>query len=116
MSTALSPAPALSLPQMEILKAFKEHLTRDPERNISPFSDDRVIRYHTAIQEYDVPDIHREARQRIREAIQGIQKGSPSQVVILVGDPGMGKTHLINYFRLPEPARELNYVLVGNAN
>src|SRR5947209_4797318 len=116
MSTAPSPPPPLTLQQMEVLKAFKEHLTREKDRNVSPFSDDGVIRYHTPIQAYDVPDIHREVRDRIHEVIGGIHEGRPSQVIILAGPPGMGKSHLLNYFRLPGPAREMDYVLAGNAN
>lgn len=99
-----------------VLKELKELLNRDEERNVTPFTDDRIVRYHTRIEEHDVPEIHREARQCIRDQVAGLHRGRPSQVVILAGDPGVGKSHLINYFRLPQVAEELGYVLVCNSN
>jgi hypothetical protein len=75
-----------------------------------------VIRYDSKVTDYDVPDIHREARERIAAILNGIHQGGASQVVILAGDPGMGKSHLINSFRSPKEADALGYVLVGNSN
>jgi hypothetical protein len=115
MSTA-AVEPTQELTRLEILRAFKMRLGKNPERNISPFAKDRVIRYFTDVQECDVPAIHQEVRELIEQTIQGIHEGLPSQVVILAGAPGMGKSHLLNYFRSPKWADELGYVFVGNSN
>jgi hypothetical protein len=105
------------LARLEILRKFKRHFGgKDENRNISPFTLDRVIRYSTDVRDCDVPEIHREARGLIQETIAGIRQGHPSQVVILAGQPGMGKSHLINYFRSADLAEKLGYVLVCNSN
>jgi hypothetical protein len=118
MTTATAPAaaPANELSRLELLRAYKERLVKGGEVNLSPFALDRVIRYDSDVDRFDVPDIHRDARDRIAKIIKGIHEGHDSQVVILAGDPGMGKSHLINHFRAPEVADELGYVLVGNSN
>src|SRR5258708_6156453 len=108
------------LERLEILRAFKKHLARRDaqghEANISPFTEGRVLGYGTAVADCDVPDIHREVRDLIVQTLTGIHQGVPSQVVILAGAPGMGKSHLINHFRSPKLAEELGYVLVCNSN
>src|SRR5437899_1244395 len=112
MNTVTTPKQTEELTRLEILQAFKKHLSRKEEVNVSPFTEDRVIRYDTPVDAYDIPDIHRKVRDLICETLRGIRHGQPSQVVILAGNPGMGKTHLINHFRSPEMAKELGYVLV----
>jgi hypothetical protein len=116
----MSPTSPLSekeeLTRLELLHEFKKHFGSDPRVNRSPFTEGRVVRYDTDVQPWDVPEIHREVRAAVTEIIQGIHKGNPSQVVILAGPPGMGKSHLINWFRSPQRAEELGYVLVCNAN
>ena len=114
--TTTAPAPSNELTRLETLRAFKERLVQGGDVNLSPFALDRVIRYDSDVGRYDVPDIHRDARERIAKIIKGIHQGHDSQVVILAGDPGMGKSHLINHFRDPQVADELGYVLVGNSN
>jgi hypothetical protein len=109
-------APANELTRLELLRAYKERLVKGGDVNLSPFALDRVIRYDSDVGHYDVPDIHRDARDRIAKIIKGIHQGHDSQVVILAGDPGMGKSHLINHFRAPQVADDLGYVLVGNSN
>jgi hypothetical protein len=117
MEVAMNPAmPTLDPQHWQVLKDLKELLNQDEERNVTPFTDDRIVRYHTPVEEQDVPEIHREARQCIRDLITGLHRGRPSQVVMLAGDPGMGKSHLVNYFRQPKVAEELGYVLVCNSN
>jgi hypothetical protein len=103
------------LVRLEILRAFKKHLVQDGG-NVSPFSSDLVIRYHTKVDDWDIPDIHKDVRDVIEQSISDIRKGQPSQVVILAGNPGMGKSHIINFFRSRELADRLGYVLVGNSN
>jgi hypothetical protein len=115
MSTA-AVEPSRELSRLEILRAFKARLGENRERNVSPFAKDRVICYHTGVQDCDVPAIHHEVRELIEETVKGIHEGLPSQVVILAGNPGMGKSHLLNHFRSAKRADELGYVFVGNSN
>lgn len=49
---------------------------------------------------YDVPDINRTASTRCQESIEAIQKGNQSRGLILHGEPGSGKTHLLQRLRL----------------
>src|SRR5262245_51860700 len=106
----------VQLARLETLRAYKERLVRPGGVNLSPFAPDRVIRYDSNVQDYDVPDIHRAVRDQITKTVAEIHQGHPSKVVILAGDPGMGKSHLINHFRDPKRADELGYVLVCNSN
>jgi hypothetical protein len=115
MNTTTAPRQSEELARLEILRAYKKHMMRDGA-NVSPFTADRIIRYDTDVRAYDVPDIHCKVRDLIRRTLSDIQKGQPSQVVILAGGPGMGKSHLINYFRSLAVADELGYVLVCNSN
>lgn len=102
MTTPDAHGPSAELTRLELLRAYKERLVKGGDVNLSPFALDRVIRYDSDVGSYDVPDIHREARDRIAKIIKGIHQGHDSQVVILAGNPGMGKSHLINHFRSPE--------------
>jgi hypothetical protein len=114
MSTA--PAPTNELTRLQLLRSYKERLVRHGDVNLSPFSLARVVRYDSDVRRYDVPDIHRDARERIAKIIKAIHQGHDSQVVILAGNPGMGKSHLINHFRSPEVSEDMGYVLVCNSN
>jgi hypothetical protein len=107
MTPATAPAPADELNRLELLQTYKERLVKGGDVNLSPFVLDRMIRYDSDVRRYDVPDIHREVRDRIAKIIHRIHQGHDSQVVILAGDPGMGKSHLISHFRSPEQAEEL---------
>jgi hypothetical protein len=116
MTSVTAQGPANELTRLELLRSYKERLVKGGDVNLSPFALDRVVRYDSDVGLYDVPDIHREARERIAKIIKGIHQGRDSQVVILAGAPGMGKSHLINHFRAQQVADELGYVLVGNSN
>jgi hypothetical protein len=111
-----SPRKSDELTRLEILRAFKKQFAGDGKRNHCPFEEDRVVRYHTRVQEWDVPEIHHEVRAAIKKSLHSLHQGQPSQVVILAGEPGMGKSHLLNFFRSPERSRELGYVFVCNSN
>jgi hypothetical protein len=75
-----------------------------------------VVRYHTDVAPLDVPEIHHEVRDAIQANLQAIRRGEVSRVVILAGEPGMGKSHLINHFRDAKRAADSGYVLVCNSN
>jgi hypothetical protein len=104
------------LSHLEVLRAYKAHFGRDERKNLSPFALDQVVGYATDIGTRDVPEIHAAVRQRIREAVESVRGGHGSQILILAGNPGMGKSHLVNWFRSRERGEELGYVLVGNSN
>jgi hypothetical protein len=104
------------LTRLEILRGFKKHFAGDGNRNRSPFEEGRVVGYGTDIDPWDVPEIHHTVRETIQEHLRAIHQGKPSQVVILAGEPGMGKSHLLNYFRSSKRADELGYVFVCNSN
>jgi hypothetical protein len=120
METVMNPSNDASAEQdllrLEVLRSYKMRFGRDPDFNISPFSTDAVTRYHTNVSDTDIPTIHRLVRERIETIIKEMHQGQVSQVVILTGNPGMGKTHLINCFRDLKKAEALRYVLVCNSN
>src|ERR1700724_1569429 len=116
MSTTTALPQSEELTRLEILRAFKKHFAGKGDQNVSPFADDQVVRYSTDVPPLDVPEIHKEVRQSIEANLAAVHRGEASRVVILAGEPGMGKSHLINYFRDAKKADELGYVLVCNSN
>jgi hypothetical protein len=118
MSTLAPPSSETTheLTRLGILQAFKTHFVGDGTANRSPFAADRVVRYETQVQSLDVPVIHHTVRETIVETIKAIQRGETSKVVILAGEAGMGKSHIINWFRSPQLGDELGYIFVGNSN
>jgi hypothetical protein len=116
MSSSAESHPSPELLHLEVIRAFKQRFGKDPRFNVTPFGEDGIVRYHTDVSGYDVPAIHHQVRERIEEIIGGIHQGAASQVVILAGSPGMGKSHLINCFRPRAKQEQLGYVLVCNAN
>ncbi len=121
MKTALS-APVVDTPhqdelnRLEILRSYKTLFGGDGTANRSPFAEHRVVCYDTNVAPWDVPEIYREARDSITQALGELHRNHLPNVVVLAGEPGMGKSHLINHFRNPELQKELGYVLVGNSN
>jgi hypothetical protein len=111
----LSPHDA-ELARLEILHAYKRHFGRDERVNRSPFEQGQIVRYFDDVRAQDVPEIHQQVRQGIQDIVAQVRRGDGSRIVILAGEPGMGKSHLINFFRSPEQARQAGYVLVGNSN
>jgi hypothetical protein len=109
-------APEAELAHLEVLRTYKRRFGKDPKINLSPFERDQIVRLDTDVGVQDVPEIHQEVRQRIAEAVTQVRAGHDSQIVILAGQPGMGKSHLINHFRSTEVAKAGGYVLVGNSN
>src|SRR5260370_1253152 len=96
-STAI-PAHQDELDRLEILRAYKKLFAGDGTTNRSPFAEDRVVRYDTAVDAWDVPQIHEPVRIAIQDAIAELHQGQSSRVVIFAGQIGMGKSHLLNHF------------------
>jgi hypothetical protein len=105
------------LQRVEVLQAFKRRMPQSGvAENVSPF-DDRVTTAHGNIAGSDLPEIHSEVRQRIKQIIEVVRNGEKkSQVVLLAGDAGTGKTHLLRTFQAPALTEELDYVYVGGSN
>jgi len=101
---------------LQLLAEYKQHFARHGDHNESPFVRDQIVRYDTDVRACDVPAIHQRTRQRIEEILTEMRHGIGSQVILLTGNPGAGKSHLINCFRDAERARQLGYVLVCNSN
>ena len=100
--------------RLEILTRFKQHYQGLGNR--SPFHDHQVIQYATDVRPLHVSDIHQDVRERLLAGIRAVREDDASKVVILAGDPGLGKTHLINTLRDPELARKHEYLLVFDSN
>ena len=100
--------------RLEVLKSFKERFQR--RKNVSPFHDHQVIQYHTNITPLHVTQIHADVRQRVLDAITEVREQRTSKVVILAGDPGLGKTHLLHNLRDPKLSDEHQFVLVFDSN
>jgi hypothetical protein len=105
------------LQRLEVLHAFKRRMPQSTAfRNVSPF-DDRVSTAHDEGTAADLPEIHADVRRRIRDTIEAVRAGEKkSQVILLAGEPGTGKTHLLRTFQPPELADELGYIYVGGSN
>jgi hypothetical protein len=121
MTSTIDPSASASahqdeLDRLEILRAYKKLFAGDGTANRSPFAEDRVVRYDTAVDAWDVPEIHEPVRLAIQDAIAELHQGQSSRVVIFAGQVGMGKSHLLNHFRRPKLQQELGYVYVGNNN
>jgi hypothetical protein len=102
--------------RLEVLRTYKVRFGQNPDFNCSPFTQDHIIRYRTKVGEYDVTSIHQRVRETVDKSLKEIRQGNVSQVGILTGNPGMGKTHLINSYRESEKQKTLSYVLVCNSN
>jgi hypothetical protein len=102
---------------LDVLQAFKRRMPRaDADENISPF-DDRISTAHGKAGGGDLSEIHAEVRHRIKHAIETVRDNDrKSQVILLAGDAGTGKTHLLRTFQSPELADEVGYVFVGGSN
>src|SRR5690348_15361872 len=111
----MSPSPVL--PRLEVLQAFKRRMPRlDAAENVSPF-DDRITTAHGSVAGYDLAEIHADVRRRVQHTVEDVRDGKKSsQVILLAGDPGTGKTHLLRAFRSAELADEVGYVYVGGSN
>ncbi len=105
------------LNRLEVLMQFK---TRMPSKelglNISPF-DDQVTTAAGDVTAYDLRGIHPEVRQYIETTLADVRHGrKKSQVILLSGDAGSGKTHLLRTFQSPLRAEEVGYIYVGGSN
>ncbi len=112
-STPINEADREEKDRLKILCAYKQHFGGDRTANRSPFSE-RVVRYDTDVAAWDVPEIHSEVRKAIEKILGELHQGQSSRVVIFAGPVGMGKSHILNWFRNPEQQKALDYISVSN--
>ncbi|MCS6863508.1 MAG: hypothetical protein RMJ56_00120 [Gemmataceae bacterium] len=112
MSDSLVSTP---LQQWELLREFKIRMLRPGGENLSPFAE-RVATYREDTKDVDVSEIHASVRQSILDQIHAVQQQRRSQIVLLAGRAGAGKTHLLRYFARPEIAEENQYIFVSGSN
>ncbi len=105
----------LVLTRLELLREFKLRRLRSGGENESPFTD-RVVTAQATINSADVEELHREVRENIEQQIAIVRKEQRSQVVLLSGAAGAGKSHLLRYFAQPKVAEEGGYLFVNGAN
>jgi hypothetical protein len=105
------------LVQMELLREFKRRMPQTaPAVNISPF-DARVSTAAGGPDGGDVADLHAEVRAYITDAITTVRDGKKqSQVILLSGGAGTGKTHLLRTFQTPEAMAACGHIFVGGSN
>jgi hypothetical protein len=104
------------LNRLQILHGFKQLLGRKGQTNVTPFTEQRVVTYATDVRPLDVPEIHAEQRQLIEGTLKEVAERQTAKVIILAGGPGMGKSHLLNCFRLPVSEQKGQYVFVSSSN
>jgi hypothetical protein len=105
------------LKRLQVLRAFKQRMPQaELAENVSPF-DDRIIRCHGTVTAFDLAGIHAAVRHRIAHTIKAVHRGDrKSQVILLAGDAGTGKSHLLRTFQTPEMTDQLGFVYVGGSN
>lgn len=103
--------------RQELLLAFKRQMaSRDPTGNVSPFANRHVVGYASDVAADDVPDIHGEVRQAITDLLKRVRQGDAAQIVILAGEPGMGKSHILRHFCRPGVCEDLGLIAVSRSN
>ncbi len=102
---------------LEVLREFKRRMPRtNPDVNVSPF-DDRVSTSAGGPLSSDLSDMHSGVRAHIRDTISAVKNGKKqSQVILLSGNAGVGKTHLLRTFQTAEAMEQLGHICVGGSN
>lgn len=109
--------PEDSLDRLEVLREFKRRMPQTVwDTNVSPF-DDRVSTAAGGPTAADLPDMHAGVRTLIRDTIADVGAGRrQSQVILISGAAGTGKTHLLRTFQTPAAVAELGHLFVGGSN
>jgi energy-coupling factor transporter ATP-binding protein EcfA2 len=90
-------------------------MLRPGGENLSPFAD-RVARSHGSDESDESFGLHSEVRDRIVRQIAAIHEHQRSEVILLSGEAGAGKTHLLRHFAQSSVAEANGYVFVGGSN
>lgn len=113
MPAVLDVSPELR--RFALLREFKLRRLRAGGENLTPFSD-RVSTTHSDNCRIDLAELHKEVRDNIIQQIEAVHRKHASQVVLLSGEAGTGKTHILRHFAQPALAEELSYIFVGGSN
>src|SRR4051794_34515681 len=112
---AVSPGDSPELCRLALLREFKLRMLRSGGENLSPFAD-RIATAHADKHRIDLDGLHRDVRDNIAQQIAAVRTHHRSQVVLLSGEAGTGKSHILRYFAQPAVAAEHGYVFVGGSN
>ncbi|QJW94027.1 hypothetical protein [Frigoriglobus tundricola] len=113
MSTPPDTSPELC--RLSLLREFKLRRLHRSGDTSSPFAD-RIVTAHNDRGLIDLCELHGEVRDAIAQQIEGVHTNRRSQVVLLSGDAGTGKSHILRYFAQPAVAEQQGYVCVGGSN
>ena len=105
------------LDRLELLQAFKVRMPHaDLAANLGPF-DGRVSTAASGLPAGDLPGVHAGAREHVRQTIADVRDSrTHSQVILLSGAAGVGKTHLLRSFKTPEAVADTGHIFVGGSN
>jgi hypothetical protein len=90
-------------------------MLRPGGENLSPFSD-RIATAQTDLKQVDLSSLQAEVRDHITQQIAAVHADRRSQVILLSGEAGTGKSHVLRHFAQPAMAAEHGYVYVGGSN
>jgi hypothetical protein len=110
-----SPDATPELRRLGLLREFKLRMLRPGAANLSPFAD-RVVTADADVARTDLPNLHGDVRDHIAQQIAAVHERGRSQVVLLSGEAGAGKSHILRHFAQQKLADEHGYVLVGGSN
>jgi hypothetical protein len=114
MTPSPTEAPA-TLRRLTLLREFKLRMLRSGGENHSPFAD-RIATSHGDSNRVDLNGLHRDVRDNIARQIEAVRTHQRSQVILLSGDAGTGKSHILRHFAQPTVAEEFGYIYVGGSN
>ena len=103
------------LKKLELLRNFKQRLSKPGGEILTPF-DDNIVTETETVSGYHVDAIHAEVRKHIVEMIEKVRLRGQSEVILLAGEAGSGKSHLLRYFHQPEIAEQHEYIYAGSSN
>lgn len=112
---SISPVASPELRRLTLLRQFKLRMLRPGGDNHTPFTD-RVVTWHAGRGRVEIDGLHRDVRENIELQLAAVHAHRRSQVVLLSGAAGAGKSHILRYFAQPEVGEAHGFVYVGGSN
>jgi hypothetical protein len=103
------------LRRVALLRAFKLQMLERGAENLSPFAD-RIATSHADAKRLDLSSLQAEVRDNIIQQIEAVHTHQRSHVILLSGEAGTGKTHIVRHFARADVAEKLGYIHVGGSN